>query len=172
MKSTLRLTLAAMLLGLSATFLLRAEDQTVPPPPAQTGQPTPPAPDDMPPHPRMHNPHQMLQMLTERLNLTIDQQAKIFPLLQAQAQQAIALRNDTSLPDDQKREQLRSIRQSTFRQIRALLTSEQLQKFASLRFERGGPPPPPNGNPPPADRVPPQSGNPPPPVDGPTPPSN
>jgi Spy/CpxP family protein refolding chaperone len=158
MKSTLKLSLAAMLLGLSVASLLRADDQPVQSGPSiQPDQSTPPGEGQKPPHPHMMNPQRTLHMLTERLNLTEDQQAKILPLLQAQADQIGALRNDPSLSDEEKHEQARTIMQTTRGQINALLTPEQQEKFASMRPGHGGPPspPPPANNPPPPDAPPP-----------------
>jgi Spy/CpxP family protein refolding chaperone len=154
MKSTLKLSLAAMLLGLSVANLLRAADEAAP---AQSGpsiQSQPSTPSDAgekPQHQHM-NPQQRLQRLSERLNLTDDQKAKILPLLQTQSDQITALRNDASLSDDDKHEKMRTIMQETRKQIGDLLTPEQNEKFQSMRGgqgDRGGNPPPPANNPPP-----------------------
>jgi protein CpxP len=157
MKSTLKLTLAAMLLGLSVASLLRAADQSAPVQtvPVQTGpsiQPepaTPPGSGEKPQH--MMDPERVLKMLTKKLSLTDDQQAKVRPLLQAQADQVNALHDDASLPDDEKREKFRAIRQSTFKQIGDVLTPEQKGKFKDMRpaHDKGSPPPPPADGPPP-----------------------
>jgi len=153
MKYTLKISLAALLLGLSMTSLLRADDQTVPvqPLPATT-----PGEGEKPPHPHMMNPQRMLQAMSEKLNLTDDQKAKILPLLQAQADQLTALHNDTSLADDERREKARAIMQSTRGQIRGLLTPDQQEKIKDLRAAHGDHPPgdiPPS----PADNPPPPS---------------
>jgi Spy/CpxP family protein refolding chaperone len=160
MKSTLRLSLAAAMLGLAAASFLRAQDQSQsdapPAPPAAT---TPPAGEK--PHRsggRM-SPEKTLQMLTDKLSLTDDQKAKILPLLQAQSDQMKTLRDDSSLSDDDKRSKGRDLMKTTHEQIRALLTSEQQEKFEKIRGPggRNGPPPPaaPAGDQPPAP--PPQS---------------
>jgi Spy/CpxP family protein refolding chaperone len=151
MKSILKLSLAAMLLGLSVTGLLRADDQPAPTQPGPSIQPDQPPPPDSGGKPkRMMNPQRTLQRLSEQLNLTDDQKTKILPLLQAQADQLTALHNDTSLSDDDKHEKARAIMQSTREQIGALLTPEQKEKFKSMRGAHGnGPPPPPADNAPP-----------------------
>src|SRR5580658_6145696 len=120
MKSTLKLSLAAMLLGLSVAGLLRADDQPAPPQAGPSIQPDQPPPPDSGEKPRRAmNPQKTLQRLSEQLNLTDDQKAKILPLLQAQFDQQTALRNDTSLSDEEQREKMRAIMQSTREQIGA-----------------------------------------------------
>jgi protein CpxP len=147
MKSTLKLSLAVMLLGLPIANLLRAEDQA---PPLQSGpsiqpdQSTPPDTGEKPQHLHMMNPQRMLQRLSEQVNLTNDQKAKILPLLQAQADQLKALHDDTSLSDDEKHEKMRTIMQSTRKQIGDLLTPEQKEKLKEMRaaHDKDNPPPP------------------------------
>jgi protein CpxP len=166
MKSILKLSLAALLLGLPIANLLRADDQSGPDqtgPSIQPDQPPPPPTGETPSHPHMPNPQRMLQKLSEQVNLTDDQKAKILPLLQAQADQIKALHDNASLSDDDKHEQIHAIMQSTRKQIGALLTPEQKAKLKSMHG--GGhandnpPPPPPTDNPsadaPPADNPPP-----------------
>jgi Spy/CpxP family protein refolding chaperone len=166
MKSNLKLLLAAMLLGLPIAGQLRADDPSAPP--AQTGpsiQPEPSTPPDTgekpPPHPRMMDPQRMLQKLSDQVNLTDDQKAKILPLYQAAFDQGKALHDDASLSDDEKREKMRAIMQSTRKQIGDLLTPEQKEKLKELRaaHDRDNPPPPP----PSADNPAPPDGPPPPP---------
>ncbi|HWZ95828.1 MAG TPA: hypothetical protein VNW30_11590 [Opitutaceae bacterium] len=163
MKSTLKLSLAAMLLGLSVASLLRADDQPVPlqsGPSIQAAPPLPPGTGEKPP-PHMMDPQRMLQMLSKRLSLTDDQKAKILPLLQAQADQLNTLRNDPSLSDIEKHEKMRTIVQASHKQIGDLLTPEQKGIFKDMRRPHGyPPPPPPANNPPPADNPPPPSSNP------------
>jgi Spy/CpxP family protein refolding chaperone len=156
MKSILKLCLAAMLLGLPMASLLRADDQTVPVqsgPSIQPDQSPPPDSGERPQHPHMMNPQRTLQMLTKKLNLSDDQQAKILPILQAQFDQGKALHDDTSLSDDEKHEKMHTIMQSTHKQIAAILTPEQLANFKSMHGGAAAhdnpPPPPPAGNPPP-----------------------
>jgi Spy/CpxP family protein refolding chaperone len=185
MKSILKLSLAAMLLGLSMTGLLRAEDQPAPVqsgPSIQPDQSTPPDTGEKPQHQHMMNPQRMLQKLSDQVNLTDDQKAKILPLYQAAADQLKALHDDTSLSDDEKHEKMRDIMQSTRKQIGDLLTPEQKQKLKDLRaaHDNGNPPPPsadnpsppPADNPPTADAPPPSTDNPPPPADNPAPQPN
>jgi Spy/CpxP family protein refolding chaperone len=156
MKYTLKLSLAATLLGFSVAGLLRAADQSGP---VQTGpsiQPepsTPPDTGDKPQHSHLMNPQRMLQKLSDQVGgLTDDQKAKILSLYQAAADQLKALHDDTSLSDDEKREKFRTIMQSTRKQIGDLLTPEQKEKLKGMRgggHDNGAPPPPPPDNQPP-----------------------
>ncbi len=159
MKSTLKISLAAMLLGMSVAGLLRADGQ---PAPVQSGpsiQPDQPPPPDSGEKPqRTMDPQRTLKRMAKQLSLTDDEKAKILPLLQAQADQLNALRNDTSLSDDEKHKKMRAIMQSTREQIGALLTPEQKEKLKGMRGDHGAHgdanPPPPANNPPPPDAPP------------------
>jgi periplasmic protein CpxP/Spy len=96
-----------------------------------------PTPDK---HAAMHHngesADQHLQMLSEKLNLTDDQKAKLKPILQDQMQQVKAVREDTSLSQEQKRAKMKSIHESLHEQINAVLTPEQQAKFKQMRQEQ------------------------------------
>jgi protein CpxP len=155
MKLPFKLSLAALLLGLPVASLLRADAQSVPLQSGPSIQPepsAPPAPGEMPPHPRIPNPQRMLQMLSKQVNLTDDQKAKILPLYQAAFDQIKALHDDASLSDDEKHEKMRDIMQSTRKQVGDLLTPEQKEKFQSMHggaHDHDNPPPPPPADAPP-----------------------
>jgi periplasmic protein CpxP/Spy len=106
---------------------------------AQTSQETPaPAPDK---HAGMHHHNgesadQHLQMLSEKLNLTDDQKAKLKPILQDEIQQIKTVREDSSLSQEQKHAKLESIHESMHDQIHAVLTPEQQAKFKQMRQEQ------------------------------------
>lgn len=74
-----------------------------------------------------------LARMTEQLNLTEAQQARIKPILEEEGKQLKALRDDTSLTRDQKRDKFREISMATFANIDAVLTPEQQKKHAELR---------------------------------------
>jgi Spy/CpxP family protein refolding chaperone len=84
---------------------------------------------------RHHNfdPHKAAQRLGKRLNLTDDQTAKLEPILAAQQQKMAALRSDTSLTRDQRRQQFQAIRQDTKSQFATVLTPDQLQQLQTMR---------------------------------------
>ena len=67
------------------------------------------------------------------MNLTEEQKAKLRPILQDQNQQMEALRNDTSMTQEQKIAKANEVRQNASPKIRAILTPEQLQKLADLQ---------------------------------------
>ena len=95
-----------------------------------------PTPDK---HPGMHHEEsadQHLQMLSEKLNLTDDQKAKLRPILQDQMLQMKAVREDSSLSEEQKRAKMKSIHESSHDQINAVLTPEQQAKFEQMRKEQ------------------------------------
>ena len=81
---------------------------------------------------------QHLQMLSEKLNLTDDQKAKLKPILQDQMQQMKAVHEDSSLSPEQKRSKAKSIHESFHDQINAVLTPEQQTKFKEMQQEHKG----------------------------------
>ena len=95
-----------------------------------------PTPDK---HSGMHqgeSADQHLQMLSEKLNLTDDQKARLRPILQDQMQQMKAVREDSSLSEEQKRAKMKPIHESLHDQINAVLTPEQQAKFKQMRQEQ------------------------------------
>jgi len=81
------------------------------------------------------SPETHLQMLTEKLNLTDEQRAKLRPILQDQAQQLKAVHDDTSLSAEQKHAKKKAIHESVHEQINGVLTSEQQAKFKQMKQE-------------------------------------
>ena len=70
------------------------------------------------------------------LNLTEDQKAKLRPIIMDENQQMEALRNDSTMTQDQKIAKANQIRAEASPKIKAILTPEQLQKLAELQQER------------------------------------
>ena len=66
------------------------------------------------------SPDAHLQMLSEKLNLTEDQKAKLKPILQDQAQRLRELRDDSSLSPDQKSAKKKVIHETTHDQINSV----------------------------------------------------
>ena len=93
------------------------------------------------------NPEERLKRMTADLNLTADQQAKIKTIMESEKTKMDALRDDTSVEGDAKREKAMGIRKDTNSQIRAVLTADQQAKFDKQQEEmrnrrgNGGPPP-------------------------------
>ena len=81
------------------------------------------------------SPEAHLQMLSEKLNLTEDQKAKLKPILEDQAQQMKTIRDDSSLTPEQKAAKKKAIHETTHDQINAVLTPEQQGKFKEMKRE-------------------------------------
>lgn len=123
------------------TGFLRAEEPAVPPPP---------------PPPAEHHAHRGemrgdIGKMAQELNLTAEQKIQIEAIRKQTRESMKAVRSDSTLSDDQKREKNRDLIKSEMEQIRSLLTPEQQAKAKTLRGKRGhrgpddGPPPPPPG---------------------------
>ncbi|MBS1800737.1 MAG: hypothetical protein JSS95_13030 [Acidobacteria bacterium] len=95
-----------------------------------------------------------LEMLTKRLNLTADQQTQVKAIDEDTSKQMMAVRNDTSLSQDDRRSKMMTIRKASQDKIRGILTDDQKTKYDALLAEQqqrmrgrgqGGeaPPPPP-----------------------------
>ncbi|MBO0911111.1 MAG: hypothetical protein J2P13_04910 [Acidobacteria bacterium] len=90
------------------------------------------------------------------MNLTDDQKAKLRPIIMEENQQMEALRNDTTLTQEQKIAKANQIRADASPKIKAVLTPEQIQKLTELQEERArqqqqqqsAPPPPQQSAPP------------------------
>jgi Spy/CpxP family protein refolding chaperone len=83
------------------------------------------------------DPAQMVQRLTQDLNLTADQQVKILPILQDQQKQMQAMRDSNPpLSQDDRRAKFMELRKSTNTQIRAVLTEDQQKKFDEIQQKR------------------------------------
>lgn len=67
------------------------------------------------------------------LNLTEDQKARLRPILIEENQQLEAVRNDTTMKQEEKIAKANEIRQTASPKIRAVLTPEQLQKLNALQ---------------------------------------
>jgi Spy/CpxP family protein refolding chaperone len=79
-----------------------------------------------------------LEMLTKKLNLTADQQSQVKSIQQDTSQQMMALRNDSTLSQDQRRTKMMDLRKSSQDRIRGVLTDEQKPKFDAMQAQRRG----------------------------------
>jgi periplasmic protein CpxP/Spy len=77
-----------------------------------------------------------LEWLSKQLNLTDDQKTKLKPILEDQSKQMKATREDATLTQDQKREKMKQLHESTHSQINDILTPEQQKKFAELKEQQ------------------------------------
>jgi Spy/CpxP family protein refolding chaperone len=83
-----------------------------------------------------HQRGNQLEWLSKQLNLTDDQQAQVKPILEDQSKQMKTTREDTTLTQDQKREKMKQLHESTHSQINDILTPEQQKKFAQLKDQQ------------------------------------
>jgi hypothetical protein len=70
------------------------------------------------------------------LGLTEDQKAQLRPIVVEENQQMEAVRNDTSLSDQQKMAKINQIRETASPRIKSILTAQQLQKLAEMQRAR------------------------------------
>jgi hypothetical protein len=74
-----------------------------------------------------------LEAISQQLNLTPQQKAKILPILADEGPKVQAVKNDKSLSEIQKIQQMRAIHQQTDPQMKAILSPEQYQKLQTIR---------------------------------------
>lgn len=146
MKPSFNSLLAFVALGLAPVLPVAfGQDMSTPPPaPADAPPPPPadappPAPSDQTPPPPNRRPPQRgynLKALTEQLKLTDDQVTKVKELLKTQREQGRAIREDTTLSDEDKRSKNMDLMKSTRDQLRALLTEDQQKQFDAMPMNR------------------------------------
>jgi Spy/CpxP family protein refolding chaperone len=71
--------------------------------------------------------------MAKKLNLSQDQQTQLKPIFEKQHEQAKAIKNDSSLTADQKKEKFQSLRQNTMAQVNNILTPEQQQQWQQMK---------------------------------------
>jgi protein CpxP len=121
---------------------------------AQDAPATPQGQAGPPPQGRHGDPaereqHQ-IEFLTKKLNLTPDQVTQVKAIDDDARTQAMAVHNDTSIPQSDKRAKMMSIHQASQDKIRALLNDDQKAKYAAIQAKQqerwqnheGGTPPP------------------------------
>jgi Spy/CpxP family protein refolding chaperone len=80
-------------------------------------------------------PEQVVDKMSEKLSLSADQKAKITPIIADRQTKLKALAANGSLTQMQRARQARSIFQESDAKIEALLTPEQLPKYAQIKEE-------------------------------------
>jgi Spy/CpxP family protein refolding chaperone len=80
-------------------------------------------------------PESRLKRLTEKLDLTEDQQAKLKPILEDQSTQMKTLHDDTSLAPEDKRAKMKELHESSTEKINAVLTPDQQSKWKQMKQE-------------------------------------
>jgi len=108
---------------------------TMPPsqtPPSQTAPNMPPSQNQAQPGQRPSIDDQV-QILSQQLNLTADQQTKVKTALENQHAQAMTIAKDPSMQRDEKLQKIHALREDTIGKVRSVLTSdEQKQKFDQM----------------------------------------
>lgn len=74
-----------------------------------------------------------LEAISQQLNLTPEEKAKVLPILAAEAPKVQAIKNDNSLSKNQKIQQLKAIHQQNDPQMKAILSPAQYQKLQAIR---------------------------------------
>ncbi len=77
-----------------------------------------------------------MQKLSQELNLTADQQAKIKPIFQQAHAQAKTIHQDTTLNKDQKMAKMKELHQNAMAQMNEILTPEQQTQLKQLQEQR------------------------------------
>jgi len=74
-----------------------------------------------------------LQAISQQLNLTPQQKVKVLPILAEEGPKVEAIKNNSSLSNLQKMQQIRAIHQQTDPQMKAILSPTQYQKLKASR---------------------------------------
>jgi protein CpxP len=123
----------ALAISLPAAAQSPGTSSSSPSTPAQTA---PPSAQQGAPAAANQNSAQAQANQDNPLNLTEEQKAKLRPIIADENQQMEALRNDNSMTQEQKIDKANQIRAQASPKIKAILTSEQLQKLAEMQQER------------------------------------
>ncbi len=74
--------------------------------------------------------------LAQKLNLTDDQKAQFQKIRRNSMQQTRAIRTDSSLTDEQRKQKMLDLHKQSHQEMFAILTSEQKQKLKQIREEQ------------------------------------
>src|SRR6476469_4936800 len=73
--------------------------------------------------------------LQQNLSVSPEQSAKIAPILSNEGRQVIAIRNNNSLSDAQKIQEVKSLQRQADPQLKAILSSAQYDKLEVVRYQ-------------------------------------
>ncbi len=119
---------ASLTLALAGTLALAQSTPTTPDTTTQKGYHR---------HHHAPDPHRAALRLGQRLGLSADQTAKLEPIFADSQQKIAALRSDTNLSPDQKRQQFHAIHEATKTQLASVLTPDQMQQLRNMRHGHG-----------------------------------
>jgi ABC-type oligopeptide transport system substrate-binding subunit len=120
--------LCIALLAISAFALQSQQQSPSQQPPTQEVRPSTSQPAQAD-HPQMPSIDEQVQRLSDRINLTDDQKTKTKTILEDQHTQAVALMKDDSVSQDDKRQKIMALRQTTISKIKDMLNDDQKKKF-------------------------------------------
>jgi protein CpxP len=129
--SLLALTLAGAMCAASASAIAQDGNQA---PPSNDQQSAMAGPGGGHRH---FDPQKRTEMLTKRLNLTSDQQAKVLDIFKSEQSQMEGLRSDTSLSQQDRHSKMMDIHKTSSDQVRALLEPNQQKKYDAMQSEHG-----------------------------------
>jgi hypothetical protein len=86
-------------------------------------------------HTNMSNAEEHLRMLSEKLNLSAEQQEKARPLIQNMLGERQALLRDQSLSSDQRSQRQRALHERADRELRHFLNEDQKKKLDELEAQ-------------------------------------
>ncbi len=89
-------------------------------------------------HRPMPSVDDQVKHLTQKLDLTDDQQVKLKPILEDQRKQMEQIHSDSSLSREDRFSKMQQVRTASDTQIKALLTADQQKKFDKMREEQRG----------------------------------
>jgi len=95
----------------------------------------PPAADQAQAAPAASPVDRHLQMLSEQLSLTAEQQEKIRPILQGMFDGQQKIMHDSSLSDDQRHEQMKALHEKADKEARQYLNDDQKKKLDELEAQ-------------------------------------
>jgi len=131
MKITKSTLMAALMLAgaVSVTPFAVAQDK---PDAAKPGAAKP----DAPRRERRGQAGDRLEQMSKELNLSEEQKGKLKTIFEQQAAKTRALRDDTSLTPEKRREKARGIREEFTGKVKEVLTKEQNEKWQKQREQR------------------------------------
>jgi Spy/CpxP family protein refolding chaperone len=80
-----------------------------------------------------YDPDRRLELMTQNLKLTKEQQDKISPILKEEFTQLEALKGNDTYNRDQRRAKLQELNQATFEKIKPILTPEQMKRHDDVK---------------------------------------
>jgi Spy/CpxP family protein refolding chaperone len=129
MKTTKHVWMAVLALGSLTAFspLTQAADEKPATPPAGRGQGE-----------RGQMMRERVQRISEELKLTDQQKEKVRAVFQEEMEKGRAVREDTSLSQEDRRAKRQKIREDMTAKMKGILTAEQWEKWQKMREEQRG----------------------------------